>query len=135
MAVNNAVTNIAGVLSAITTTISYTDTTVTVGTLPANAQIVNVHLDVITAFNAGTTNTLAVGYTGGTTNAYVNPTTVNAYGRAGVGTTGVLAAWDPLTPANTDVNVTVTYAKSGTAATAGNARVTVLYKSYSGDTN
>lgn len=134
MAINNAVTNIAGVVSAITTTISYTDTTVTVGTIPANAQIVNIHLDVLESFNAGTTNTLAVGYTGGTTNAYVTPVACNLTGRLG-NSTAVLSAWDPLTPANTEVSATVTYAQSGTAASAGNARVTVLYKSFSGDNN
>jgi hypothetical protein len=134
MAVNNAVTNIAGVVSAITTTISYTDTTVTVGTIPANAQIVNIHIDVLASFNAGTTNTLAVGYTGGSTGAYVAAVSAALTGRLG-NTTAVLSAWDPLVPANTDVNATVTFAQTGTAATAGNARVTVLYKTYSGDTN
>ncbi|NDB57719.1 hypothetical protein EB001_04675 [bacterium] len=135
MAVNNAVTNIAGVVSAITTTIGYTDTTVTIGTLPPNAQIVNVHIDVLTAFDAGTTNQISVGYTGGTTTAYVVGTNVNAYGRQGINTTGVLSAWDPLVPADSEVNVTCTYIKSGTAPTAGDARITVLYKSFSGTTN
>lgn len=89
----------------------------------------------MTAFDAGTTNQISVGYTGGTTTAYVVGTDVSSVGRQGINTTGVLSAWDPLTPANTEVNCTATFIKSGTAPTAGNARITVLYKSYSGDTN
>ena len=117
MAYNNNVTNAAGVLSAITTTIAYTDTgAVTVGTIPANAQIINVHIDVTTAFNAGTTNTVTVGKTG-------------SAGRSSVATTGVYSAWADV--GSSDVTyATVTYSQTGTAATAGAARVTIIYKSF-----
>lgn len=128
MATNNAVTNIAGVLSAITTTIAYTDTAaVSIGTLPANAQIVDVNIDVTTAFNAATTNTVTVGKTG-TAAAYVTSTSVGSAGRASVATTGVYSAW-----ANTgtsDLDATVTFSQTGTAATAGAARVTIVYKTF-----
>ena len=93
MATNIAVTNIAGMLSAITTTIAYTDTAaVSIGTLPANCQIVDINIDVTTAFNAGTTNTVTVGKTG-TAAAYVTSTSVGSAGRASVATTGVYSAW------------------------------------------
>ena len=47
MAYNNAVTNSAGQLSAITVTIAYTNTSaVTIGTIPANSQIIDVNIDV-----------------------------------------------------------------------------------------
>jgi uncharacterized membrane protein len=128
MAINNAVTNIAGVLSAITTTIAYTDGTVTVGTIPANAQIQNIHIDVTTAFNAGTTNNITVGKTG-TAAAYVTSTSVGSTGRASVATTGVYSAWADTGSAET--NATVTFAQTGTAATAGAARITIVYKSFS----
>ena len=128
MATNNAVTNIAGVLSAITTTIAYTDTAaVSIGTLPANAQIVDVNIDVTTAFNAATTNTVTVGKTG-TAAAFVTSTSVGSAGRASVATTGVYSAW-----ANTgtsDLDATVTFSQTGTAATAGAARVTIVYKTF-----
>ena len=128
MATNNAVTNIAGVLSAITTTIAYTNTSaVSIGTLPANAQIVDVNIDVTTAFDAGTTNTVTVGKTGSAA-AFVTSTSVGSAGRASVATTGVYSAW-----ANTgsaEVDATVTFAQTGTAATAGAARVTIVYKTF-----
>jgi uncharacterized membrane protein len=129
MATNIAVTNIAGMLSAITTTIAYTDTAaVSIGTLPANCQIVDINIDVTTAFNAATTNTVTVGKTG-TAAAYVTSTSVGSAGRASVASTGVYSAW-----ANTgtsDLDATVTFSQTGTAATAGAARVTIVYKSFS----
>jgi uncharacterized membrane protein len=129
MATNIAVTNIAGILSAITTTIAYTDTAaVSIGTLPANCQIVDINIDVTTAFNAATTNTVTVGKTG-TAAAYVTSTSVGSAGRASVASTGVYSAW-----ANTgtsDLDATVTFSQTGTAATAGAARVTIVYKSFS----
>jgi hypothetical protein len=128
MATNNAVTNSAGVLSAITTTIAYTNASaVSIGTLPANAQIVDINIDVTTAFDAGTTNTVTVGKTG-TAAAYVASTSVGGAGRASVATTGVYSAW-----ANTgtaDLDAIVTFGQTGTAATAGAARVTIVYKTF-----
>jgi len=129
MAINNAVTNIAGVSSAITTTIAYTDTSaVTIGTLPPNAQILSIHIDVTTAFNAGTTNNITVGKTGSAA-AYVAATAVNATGRASIATTGVYSAWADT--GSSETTSTVSFAQTGTAATTGAARVTIVYKSYS----
>ncbi len=129
MATNNAVTNIAGVLSAITTTIAFSDTAaVSIGTIPANAQIVDINIDVTTAFNAAGTDTVTVGKTG-TAAAFVTATSVASAGRASVATTGVYSAW-----ANTgasDLDATVTFSQTGTAASAGAARVTIVYKSFS----
>jgi hypothetical protein len=122
----NQVTNIGGMLSAVTTTIAYTNATaVTIATIPAGAQIVDINIDVTTAFDAGTTNTVTVGKTG-TAAAFVAATSVGSAGRASVATTGVYSAW-----ANTgtsDVSATITYSQTGTAATAGAARVTIVYK-------
>ena len=128
MATNIAVTNIAGVLSAITTTIAYTNgSAVSIGTLPANAQIVDINIDVTTAFNAGTTNTVTVGKTGSAA-AFVTSTSVGSAGRASVASTGVYSAWADT--GNSEVAATVTFSQTGTAATAGAARVTIVYKSY-----
>jgi uncharacterized membrane protein len=128
MAINNAVTNIAGVLSAITTTIAYTDTAaVTIGTLPANCQIVDINIDVTTAFNAASTNTVTVGKTG-TAAAYVASTSVGSAGRASVASTGVYSAWADT--GSSELTATVTFSQTGTAASAGAARVTIVYKSF-----
>ena len=123
----NIVTNIGGMLSAVTTTVAFSNSTaVTIATIPAGAQIQNVHIDVTTAFNAATTNTVTVG-TSASAAAYVTSTSVGSTGRASVATTGVYSAW-----ANTgtsDVVATITYSQTGTAATAGALRVTIIYKS------
>jgi hypothetical protein len=122
----NQVTNIGGMLSAVTTTLAYTNASaVTIATIPAGAQIVDINIDVTTAFNAGTTNTVTVG-TSSSAAAYVASTSVGSAGRASVATTGVYSAW-----ANTgtsDVVATITYSQTGTAASAGAARVTIVYK-------
>jgi len=124
----NQVTNIGGMLSAVTTTLAYTNATaVTIATIPAGAQIQNIHIDVTTAFNAGTTNTVTVG-TSASAAAYVTSTSVGTLGRASVATTGVYSAWADT--GNSEVVATVTYSQTGTAATAGAARVTIVYKSY-----
>jgi hypothetical protein len=129
MAYNNSVTNTAGQLSAITATIAYTDTSaVTIGTIPANAQIVDVNIDVTTAFNAGTTNTVTVGKTGSAA-AFVAATSVGSAGRASVATTGVYSAWANVGSSDVDY-ATVTFSQTGTAASAGAARVTIVYKSF-----
>ena len=129
MAYNNSVTNAAGQLSAITATIAYTDTSaVTIGTIPAGAQIIDVNIDVTTAFNAGTTNTVTVGKTGSAA-AFVAATSVGSAGRASVATTGVYSAWANVGTSDVDY-ATVTYSQTGTAASAGAARVTIVYKAF-----
>jgi len=122
----NQVTNIGGVLSAVTATFAYTDSSaVTIATLPANCQIVDINIDVTTAFNAGTTNTVTVGKVG-TAAAYVASTSVGSAGRASVASTGVYSAWADT--GSSDVSAIITFSQTGTAATAGAARVTIVYK-------
>ena len=124
----NNVTNIAGVLTAITGTVVFGNATaVTIGSVPAGAQIVNIHIDTTTAFNAGTTNTMTVG-TSGSAAAYVATTAVGPLGRASVATTGVYSAWP--TVGASDVTVTANYSQTGTAATTGAATVTIVYKAF-----
>jgi len=123
----NQVTNMGGVLSAVTATIAYTDSgAVTIGTIPANAQIVDVNIDVTTAFNAASTNTITVGKSGSAA-AFVASTSIGSAGRASVATTGVYSAWADVGSA--EVPVTATYSQTGTAASAGAARVTIVYRS------
>jgi len=123
----NMVKNIGGVLSAVTNTVAYTDSSaVTIGTIPANAQIIDINIDVTTAFNAVTTNTVTVGKSGSAA-AYVASTSVGSAGRASVASTGVYSAWADVGSA--EVPVTATYSQTGTAASAGAMRVTVVYRS------
>ena len=123
----NKVTNIGGVLSAITNTIAYSNSSaVTIGTIPANAQIVDVNIDVTTAFNAGTNDLISVGKSGSAA-AFVADTDVSSAGRASVATTGVYSAWADT--GSSEVDVTATYTQTGTAASAGAARVTIVYRS------
>lgn len=123
----NQVTNIGGVLSAVTNTIAYSDSSaVTIGTIPANAQIIDINIDVTTAFDAGTNDLISVGKSGSAA-AFVANTDVSSAGRASVATTGVYSAWADTGSA--EVAVTATYTQTGTAATAGAARVTIVYRS------
>jgi len=128
MAYNNAVTNSAGQLSAITVAFDYTSTTVTIGTIPAGSQIVDINIDVTTAFDAAGTDTVTVGKTGSAA-AYVAATSVAAAGRASVATTGVYSAWANVGTSDVDY-ATLTYAYTSTAPTAGAGRVTIIYKAY-----
>ena len=124
----NQVTNIAGVTSAVTTTLAYTDSSaVTIATIPANSQIISINIDTTTAFNAGTTNTVTVGKTGSAA-AFVASTSVTSLGRQSIATTGVYSAWADT--GASDVSATITYSQTGTAATTGALRVTIVYKSY-----
>ena len=128
MAYNNAVTNSAGQLSAITVAFDYTTTTVTIGTIPANSQIVDINIDVTTAFDAAGTDLVTVGKTGSAA-AYVTSTSVAAAGRASVATTGVYSAWANVGTSDVDY-ATLTYAYTSTAPTAGAGRVTIVYKAF-----
>lgn len=96
-----------------------------IGTLPQNAMIQDVDVDIVTAFNAATTNVLTVGTTAANANELVAGGDVNegATGNTGPITRGRGRA---LTAAG-DVGVYVKYTQSGTAATAGQATITVTY--------
>lgn len=126
MAYNNNVTNAAGQLSAITAAFDFNSTTVTVGTIPAGAQIVDICIDVTTAFNAAGNDEVTVGKTG-TAAAYVTATSVASTGRASVATTGVYSAWADVGTSEVTY-ATLTYAYTSTAPTTGAGRVTIVYK-------
>lgn len=89
--------------------------------LPAGAEIVSINADITTAFNAATTNTLKIGTTSGGAEL-AEAFSVSAAGRA---TVLPLALWSNI--GSTDKTVYVTYNQTGTAATAGAARVGILY--------
>ena len=99
--------------------------TTVVATLPANSQIYQIAVDVTTAFNAGTTNTLDVG-DGVTADKYADALAAGAQARV-LATSDVSQIGNLVDIGASDVDVTVTYNQTGTAATAGAATVTVLY--------
>lgn len=111
------------VLEALKATINYNVAdpyTVSMGILPAGAELVATIVDVQTAFNAGSTNVLVVG-TSGDDDAYV------AAGDVDETSVGVTIVSGKSKSVSADTEVFVKYTQTGTAATAGKAVVTMLY--------
>ena len=96
-----------------------------VATLPANSQIYQIAVDVTTAFDAGTTNTLDLG-DGTTADKYADALALGSQARV-LATSDVSQIGNLIDIGTSDVDITATYNQTGTAATAGAATVTVLY--------
>jgi hypothetical protein len=99
--------------------------TTTIATLPANSQIFQITLDVTTAFDAGTTNTIDFG-DGTTADKYADALAAGAQARV-LATSDVSQIGNLVDIGTSDVQVIATYNQTGTAATAGAATATVLY--------
>jgi hypothetical protein len=112
----------AGAPSIAQAEILFSDTEQAVVDLPIGAQILRVFVQVITAFNAGTTNVLTVGITG-TGDKYLAAADITE------ATPGVYPAAYKAPPVEVAAAETVKafYAQTGTAATTGRAKVTVEY--------
>lgn len=93
-------------------------------TIPAGSQILNINIDTTTAFNATSTNTVSIGKSGAATQ-FVTATSVTALGRQSIATTGAYANWANV--GTSDVTVIATYNQTGTAASTGAARITIVY--------
>lgn len=93
------------------------------GTFPSNAFIVDVKVEIITAFNAGTTNVLTFGTTTTATNI-VNSGDVD---ETATGVTAVTRGLGRSLTASGDTSLYAKYTQSGTAATAGKAVVVISY--------
>jgi len=91
-----------------------------VGTLPAGARVLRQTTFVETAFNAGTTNTINVGYS-------ANGTDVLNAGAGGAIATLVTAVPAAAGPIAADTDVFVQYNQTGGAATAGAGTVVIEY--------
>ena len=100
-------------------------TTTTIATLPANSQIIEIYVDVTTAFDAGTTNTLDLG-DGSTADQFADALDVSSAARL-LATSDVSQIHNLIDIGASDVQVVATYNQTGTAATAGAATVTVVY--------
>ena len=100
-------------------------TTTDIATLPANSQIFQITVDVTTAFDAASTNTLDLG-DGSTADQYADALALGSLARV-LATSDVSQIGNLIDIGTSDITVTATYNQSGTAATTGAATVTVLY--------
>ena len=94
---------------------------VPIGAVPAGAQIVDVTVRIVTAFNAATTNVLQVGTTA--TGGEVLTSAEAAAGSTGFkrGTTGGTVSFA------SDTILYASYTQTGTAASAGSAIICIMY--------
>lgn len=110
-------------------TVNWNDTGVATGngkqTLPKGALLIGTDVNIVTAFNAATTNVLSIGTEAST---YTNIVTT---AQAIAGTTGLKQNLAPtglaLVPLAADSQVFALYTQTGTAATAGVAVIVVKY--------
>ena len=113
-----------GATRLVAATIPFGSSTVDLDTLAVDDVVINCWAQVVTAFNAGTTNVLTVG-DGTTANKYLAAADITE-GTPGVYPTGGAGPFAAETAAGT---LRVTYAQTGTAATTGSARVYALISS------
>lgn len=94
------------------------------GALPAGAFITAVKVEVVTLFNAATTNVLTIGTTT-TANEIVNAADIN---EAATGVTDVTRGLGrSLTTGTSDIPLYAKYTQSGTAATTGQAVIVISF--------
>lgn len=125
--VGTDVANVGSVVMTQATNVVFGDdgTTTTIATLPANSQIIEIYVDVTTAFDAGTTNTLDLG-DGTTADQFADALALGSVARV-LATSDVSQITNLIDIGASDVQVVATYNQTGTAATAGAATVTVVY--------
>lgn len=97
--------------------------TVTVGALPANAQIIAIFVHVPVVSNAVTTATVSVGLTGGSNTLFSAAQDVKA--AIGNFSQAATAGW---APSASSQSISCTYTETGGASSAGTFSVDVLYR-------
>ena len=93
--------------------------------LPQSAFITDVKVEVVTAFNAATTNTLTVGTNSSSYNNIVATADVNL---GATGVTSVSRGWGRSIANAADTTPFVTYTQTGTSATTGQAIIVITYE-------
>lgn len=93
--------------------------------LPLAANILQVQVEIITAFNGGTTNVLTVGTNSTTYNDLVAAADVN---EAATGVTLVTRGLGQSIALSAEKVVAAKYTQTGTPATAGKALITIVYE-------
>lgn len=107
--------------------INYTDagTAVTVCNLPAKSQIIEIYVDIYTAFNSSGTDLLDIGVSG-TAALYADNLDLASAARVlGSSDVSQLTEYDDI--GDSQVTVIATYTQSVADASAGQARITILY--------
>lgn len=130
MSVNDAQCYHTNQVHYVWASVAYTDSSaVSLGWIPKNATVTDAYMIVTTAFNAATTNTMDIGFRNagdGTADDTDEFATAIAAGTAGkISEDAMATAGDLYFPEGAEM--VATYAQSGTAATAGAARVVVEY--------
>jgi hypothetical protein len=118
------------VVNTLKKTVNYNDPGIATGVafdnyLPINAFILMVLVEIVTLFNAGTTNVLTVGTNGSSYNNIVAAADVNE------GVAGVYEAtrgYGRALTASADVLPYAMYTQSGTAATTGQAIIVISFE-------
>jgi hypothetical protein len=119
--------NTGNVVLSQTATVAYTDdgSAVAIATIPANSQIIDLYVDVLTAFDGSGTDLLDLG-DGTTANLYADNLDLSSAARVrGSSDASQLAELDDV--GSSDVTIYATYTDAGGDASAGSARVTVVY--------
>ncbi|MEG9884108.1 MAG: hypothetical protein V6Z86_05740 [Hyphomicrobiales bacterium] len=123
---NKDIDSDAGWVTAMqTNTMVFGDTTKDLFNLPANSQIIDFYVDVTTAFNAATTNTLDLGVSG-TPARFADNLALGTAERV-LGSSDASQLDEYASTGTTGITVQGVYAQTGAAATAGAARISVLY--------
>lgn len=118
------------VVNTLKKTVNYNDTGISSGiafdnSVPEDACILGVIVDIETAFNAGTTNVLTVGFNSSDYNDLVAAGDVN---EGATGATRVDRGIGASLVRSADKTPYVKYAQTGVAATAGKAHITIIYE-------
>jgi hypothetical protein len=118
------------VANTLVKTVNYNDAGISTGvafdnSLPVAARIISVTVEIITAFNAGTTNVLTTGTNSTTYNNIVAAADVN---EAAIATTRVDRGLGGSIARAAEIAVYAVYMQTGTAATAGKAEIVIVYE-------
>ena len=108
-----------------TASLVFGDTSVNVCRLPPNSQILEIYVDVTTAFNSGTSNDVDLGVTGALTQ-FADGLDVSSTGRLR-GTSDVSQLTNYQDIGTSGITLIATHNAAGTAATTGAAEITVSY--------
>lgn len=111
-------------------TVNFNDANISTGvafdnSIPLGAFITSVKVEIVTAFNAVTTNTMTVGQNSTSYNDIVAASDVD---ETALGVTEVARGWGRRLAATAAITPYVKYVQTGTAATAGQAIIVIEYE-------
>lgn len=120
--------NLGGVVLTQTATFTFADTgtTATSIILPANSQIIDMHVDMFTAFDSATSDAMEIG-DGSDPDIYGDIINLQQTGRLITSVDGTqIAAIDAIGTSDVTINITINSVGGGLSA--GSGRLTVLYR-------